>query len=341
MSVPEVLASASTSISDLQYPHRIVQGASKYAQGIPVTFTVSWAGASKGDSLLAAISDFFGYGYAGDWVDGRANCMNAWAPGEKASCAIRNIADSGHEQISFLVAQDWFSSRPRPGKYSLLASAWLANSPDKSLSRELLSFEVVSELRFHVTVPVGVTLTIDGSINKTSVIGSVYAYLKPGAHVISVPDVVSIDDSTRLRFDHWPDGVTNASRTVTLDDDTQFDAIYVKQFRLTVTNSCGNATGAGWYDEESNASFSVVAVQPMSGLLGVLGGKCVFDHWSGDSSAKTTTASVTMDAPRTVASQSRADNTTPYALFGASVVIIASVLLLITRGRGFIRQSAG
>jgi LPXTG-motif cell wall-anchored protein len=64
------------------------------------------------------------------------------------------------------------------------------------------------------------------------------------------------------------------------------------------------------------------------------GGKYMFDHWSGDSTATTSSASVLMDGPKVVTAEWRTDNTMPYIIIAAiGAVLIATVALLVLKRR--------
>jgi ribosomal protein L40E len=302
-------------------------GASKYAEGIPVSLVVSWTGARKGDVLEVGIVDL----PESNFVEGSRVAPLTCDPGpKKAACVLPEIGDSGSENFQFLLSV-----------YSVMHTPWLAvdaglmdrygNWRSESFSTMgVLTIKTSDKALVTVSVPAGVPVTVDG-VPQTSVVDKVYAYLAAGTRTISVQDVVSIDDSTRLRFDHWTDGITTTNRFVTLEDDMQFEVIYVRQFLLNLTSPYGNATGGGWYDQESSATFSVVAIQPMSGLFGLLGGKYVFSNWAGDSTSTAPNASVIMNGPKTVTAQWRADNTLPYVILGSIIAFMTIPLLLIVR----------
>ena len=328
IAVPEAHARPSTSISDLQYPRRVVLSASALAEGIPVTFTVSWAGAFAGYYLDLSIWDYAAQTFAKGGAD-MSSCAPASSLGTfsaDAVCVISNIRGSGQEMVKLLV------QLRSPGNHRLGAMAVLfdsyGNLRTESWSTQDFSVEATNTLQLTVSVPTGVSVTVDGTA-ETSYAGSVSISLLPGAHQILVPDMVPIDDMIRLRFDRWADGATGTSRFATLNDDAQFEVIYVKQFRLAVSSPYGNSTGSGWYDEGATASFSVVTPQPMSGIYGLLGGKYVFDHWSGDSAATAPTASLIMDKPGTVKAEWRTDYTMPYIVIGAIAAAVAIVVLLL------------
>jgi len=325
LTVPNVHAGASTSISDLQYPTTVVLGASKYAEGVPVAFTVAWTEAESGDALIVGIFDWGKQ----DWPlvegskDGPPACI---AAPKEAACALPDLPRSGSERFKLLVT---------PYAVAHSALAVFAQLEDRygnyrSFDWTPITIRQVTTALVKISAPTGVPVTVDGTTEE-SIAGTVWENLRPGTHTISVPDIVAMDNSTRLRFDHWSDDATGASRLVTLEDDTQLEALYVRQYLLTVAGPYGNAAGGGWYDQGSTATFSVVAIQPMSGLFGLLGGKYVFSNWAGDSTSTALTAAVLMNGPKTVTAQWRADNTLPYVILGAIIAFMTIALLLTIR----------
>jgi hypothetical protein len=105
------------------------------------------------------------------------------------------------------------------------------------------------------------------------------------------------------------------------------------QYQLTVSSDLDNPQGGGWYDANTRATFSVTTPLTVEGFMGTLGGKYILDHWSGDSTAHTATASVTMDGPKTVRAEWRTDYTMPYVIIGAIVAAIAIIVALLLMRR--------
>jgi len=64
--------------------------------------------------------------------------------------------------------------------------------------------------------------------------------------------------------------------------------------------------------------------------MGSLGGKTVFQGWSGDSNAASPSAAISMDGPKTVTATWTTDNTQPYMVLGgiAAVVVIVAALAI-------------
>lgn len=95
----------------------------------------------------------------------------------------------------------------------------------------------------------------------------------------------------------------------------------ITQYYLNVTSTYGTTVGSGWYDHGSNANFSVSPSSLSAGFLTYH----VFAGWSGDSTAKTSTASVAVDSPKAVTAKWAVDSTQLYlAIVG--VIALAAVL---------------
>lgn len=142
-------------------------------------------------------------------------------------------------------------------------------------------------------------------------------------HTITVDEYVSGTTGTRYRC---------STNTIvlraggSLDESRQFS--YATEYKLTVDSPYGNPTGDGWYGASFAASFSVTSPVPLEGFLGMLGGKRVFEKWTGDSSSVSPSSSIAMDSPKTVTAVWRADYTTPImilsVLSGASGIGFAA-----------------
>lgn len=181
-----------------------------------------------------------------------------------------------------------------------------------------------------------VTVSVDGRAAYTDAAGRVQFYVSIICpHTIEVPSEVLTGTRTKVVFVKWSDGETSSSRATMLTEDTTLTAKYKTQYLLTVNSPMGNPQGSGWYDERSTATFSVTSPLTAEGLIGILGGKLVLDHWCGDSTATAATGSVVMDGPKTVCAEWRTDNAMPYIITGViiTVVIVIVALLLLVRRR--------
>jgi hypothetical protein len=316
--VPEVRAQT-TSITNLHFPSRVILG-TPAASEISVEYSVTFSGGRHGYSLAFAVWD----SDKDDYAVGRGSSTpeSCTTVDVNALCDIFNIKSSGQEQVRFALKLSL------PGTYHLEAWAVFFDYGliNESWSRVEFTIVVDTMVQLTVTVPYGVAVSVDGATQQP---GNAFLAVSPGTHQISVPATVDVASDERWKFDHWTDGQTQISRTENLQDDATFGTAYVKQYSLTLQSSQAAATGAGWYDEGVTATFSVVTPQPMSGLYGLLGGKYVFDHWSGDSAATAPTASLMMDKPATVKAEWRTDYTMPYIVIGAIAAAVAIVVLLL------------
>ena len=147
----------------------------------------------------------------------------------------------------------------------------------------------------NVAVPSNIPVTIDGSSYSG---GLTDAQLLQGRHSISVPEVVQVDSTDRLRFVSWSDGSTQASRTVDLSSDVNLQAVYVQQYELTVVSSLPTS-GQGWYDQASTAHFKTDTTPCITNTLGLM----IFGGWHAENGGVIThwgNGSVEMDGPKTL-----------------------------------------
>lgn len=107
---------------------------------------------------------------------------------------------------------------------------------------------------FTLSVPSEAEVSVDGN-SYTSSNGSVNLPLLEGSHTVVVPEVIPIDSMERLRFLGWSDGSTDLNRTIDLSSDTSLQVNYIQQYKLSIISPI-SASGDGWYDQGSTASFS-------------------------------------------------------------------------------------
>jgi uncharacterized repeat protein (TIGR02543 family) len=87
---------------------------------------------------------------------------------------------------------------------------------------------------------------------------------------------------------------TTASVTLTMDGPKTVTAQWTTQYYLTVISVRGTPTGQGWFDAGTQATFSVTSPVTEDGT------EYAFTGWSGDSTDSGKSATVLMDAPKTV-----------------------------------------
>jgi uncharacterized repeat protein (TIGR02543 family) len=139
-----------------------------------------------------------------------------------------------------------------------------------------------------------------------------------------------ITNKSRLSFKGWSGDVTSTSLSVTIYMDTPktLTADWNVQYYLRVISPFGTATGEGWYNAGSTASFSVSPTDVPIDIWGYLGAKHVFSSWTGDTAAASSTSTIIMDGPKTVTAVWKDDYVWTYAaasvftgvaVFGAAV----------------------
>ncbi len=183
-----------------------------------------------------------------------------------------------------------------------------------------------------ITISTPVPVAIDG-VNSQPSNGTVNSLVPSAIHVISAPDIVQIDNMTRLRLERWADGQTQTSRTENLQEDASFGAIYVKQYLLSLQSSLGVASGGGWYDEGSSAQFSISSSQPMTGFQGIMGAKWAFQGWYEAQRLVSlpSTGSISMNEGHDLNAHWTADYTIPAAI--AVVAILAAAIVVFATRR--------
>jgi hypothetical protein len=171
--------------------------------------------------------------------------------------------------------------------------------------------------RLEIQVPPDVSVTVDGVRQPP---GPVQLSVALGAHTATVPEYQNVDPATRLKFHLWngTEGtISSADLTYTfqLFTDVSITASYDTQYRLNLVSSQENATGVGWYDAGSVASFSVSSSRNLLFWT--------FQGWyeDGRQVGNTTMGSITMNSPHTLTARWVLD----YVLLGGVIGIIAVV----------------
>jgi hypothetical protein len=173
-----------------------------------------------------------------------------------------------------------------------------------------------------------VTLNVDGRGNKFDASGELSILLDPETpHNISIAPIIKTSNDVQYLFESWSDLASGkSSRTTSFDQDKSVTISYVRQFRLTVNSDYADTHGAGWYDEESNVTFSVSPSQlPYGGFLGTLGLQHQFTGWSGSVVAHDASSSTNMDGPKMVQANWK---TTTSPIFLVFVGIVAGLSLI-------------
>jgi len=297
-------SAAITTITKLVYPSSNVTAASAN-----VTFDLTYSGLTSAEGMTAAIINSATNEVAGGTASSAPDqCLSLASTqySDKAACLWRLGSSSGTEHLAFSLQ---FPGTHIQG-YDFQAVATIVTQGGSLLGVSQRNFSILGGTTFQLTVNTAypVSITIDGASNQPSP-----AEVTPGIHVVSVPTLVQLDNSSRLRFDHWEDGSSEPNRTLDIESDTTIAATFVPQYLLTLDSGPVNATGAGWYDEGSSAEFAVPSSIPMPGLLGDAGGKFDFKGWYEDGYRVTagTVGIVNMSESRTLVAQWTGDYGVP------------------------------
>jgi len=198
---------------------------------------------------------------------------------------------------------------------------------DVSLVSRVVAYEVkvqISGLAQGLSTKVLVDGVTKDSIKTEQAL--VYTFKLGESHKIEVEQIVTEDGGVRYYC---------ASNSASFSSDSNHAFRYVRQFLLKVESGFGSCSGGAWYTEGENAAFSVAPTSlPMSGLLGTLGAKYVFDRWSGDSSITTPEGSILINGPKRVSAIWREDYSQPMIILAILGIIgSAGVFLSIRRLR--------
>ena len=138
--------------------------------------------------------------------------------------------------------------------------------------------------------------------------GAAHLLLPWGVYSISIPPFIPLGNGTRAAFEGWSDGESSSMRVVALGNNLTLRATYVIQNRMEVISPYGATTGGGWYLQNTVATVSLVSTAvPLLGAAGWLGGRYVFDHWTGDCSGSNVPCLVFMNGTKSVTAIWRVD----------------------------------
>jgi len=333
------------SISNLQYPSTI-----SVNKRLTVNYTVSYSGAN----LTVANGEYLGAGiflppqrtnngsspviFNSSLAEGSplssspGDCERGFINGYPAAGCFFRLADTqGSENVAFSLTDT------SAGTFSFIARAFLISycgargiydynmCVDADAVSQPFSISVLNKFTLTVNVPGQVSITLDSIPQMTP--GSIAPELSLGTHEISVPDIVQLNSTSRLRFDDWSDGSRQLTRTLELKNDTEMTASYVTQYYVSL---CSDSTlESGWYDSGTFVQFSVNQTQLWNSYRLLTGG---FDGWysgGGQLISKSQSNSIKIDGPVSLVARW---NYYPYFLPLLIVVIVGGILYLRRRG---------
>ena len=327
---PNVQAAQTTKIYQVVHPPADIAGSQ---DPIPVTATVYYNDTTPGYQLVVGILDAGATPRSivpGIVTASTDPCLNQGELG--AICAIKIPAVSGVEHIEFQIG-GIFGEKHGPGMWHLnITSALLdeqANLIPHSTSSTIFSIDL-TPVTLDVIVPGSVAVSVDG---VKQVPGPAAVGVALGQHNITVPALVQVDPTTRLRFDHWSDGFFGTIHTVIVTGNVSVEAVYVTQNLLIIVVGGENATGSGWYDADTVATFSANQYEPITGLLGAMGARVSFQGWyeNGQLITNSPNGTISMDKPHTLSGVWQVDYTVPGGIILGTVAAIVMAYLVVRR----------
>jgi hypothetical protein len=328
-SVLPTVRAQTTSIINIHYPTSFVSGS---LNPFSITATIAYRNAGPNYSLIVGILN------AGEVptkiIPGLAasspdRCVNS--PILAAYCLVKLKNSTGLENLEFKVG-GILGAPSNEGEWDLNMTAILATANNTLVESSVSSalFTITgSPIVLTLKAPAIVAVTVDGAKQPP---GPVQLVIVAGTHNLSVPITAQVGNTTRLKFDSWSDGFPAPNRTLQINSSTSYEAVYVTQYLLTVAGQA-SATGQGWYDAGTIAKFSVADSQPMSGPLGLLGGKLRFQGWFEGNKLQTNSSAgmIVMDRAHSLTAHWRPDYTIPLIIIAAVPIILVLAYLIIRR----------
>jgi hypothetical protein len=160
-----------------------------------------------------------------------------------------------------------------------------------------------------------IVLTVDGKSYLPGDLPASFTWLAGTSNRFDIPIQVSTGEGARLVFTSWNDGNKSVSRTISQGG--EYTANYKAQYKLTIGSPYGSPKGEGWYDSGSEAIISIASSE----------GKIIqhiFTGWSGGLTGQKTTASVTMDKPKTIKANWESDYLRLYLLIAGFIALIGT-----------------
>jgi hypothetical protein len=215
-------------------------------------------------------------------------------------------------------------------------SAWsYYNDTDHGPS--FLEFTVKISKTAQLEVDLGVSnvaVRMGDSTAKTSGEGAVASQFNVGENVtVSVPQVLPLQNLTRLVFQGWQGGGNSTETSVLLDGDIKLVGVYKPQYLLRVDSPASVYAQSKWYEPGSSVTLEVNSSVPMDWPLGALGVHYIFKGWTGDVSSSSIRLSLVMDKPKVVNANFTPD-LTPLVLPVIVIVgVVGGVALSLVRRR--------
>jgi len=209
------------------------------------------------------------------------------------STAERQLLGRGEAQfITTLLSED------SAGTWSLSLIPLVATREGWSVVAERMRNVLIGVTNsFPVTVIIGypnVPVMFDTETVLTGPAGELTVNATPGQHLISVPSIVMLTNTSRAVFEQWNNSQASPTLRLNTSSEIKLVAIYRRQHYLTVTSPFGQAKGTGWYDENAIAPFHVAPPLLIEQTVHV------FTGWSGDSIDSSPASDVFMNSSKNI-----------------------------------------
>jgi len=179
-----------------------------------------------------------------------------------------------------------------------------------------------------------IAISVGSRAISTNANGTARLMLPWGDYPISVPETIPISNGTRAGFVDWDDQSNSSTRLVSVGNNLTLKANYRIQHELHVYSPFGTVTGGGWYFQNTDATITVSPTSvPLNGFPGWLGGRDVFDHWSGACNAPTSQCDVLVDSPKSATAMWKVDWSLTM-IFVVVIAVSAACVAALERKRG-------
>jgi len=323
-----------TSVTQLSFPSSAVAGS---IEPIPVNVAIPYNNTKPGYWLIVGILDRNNTVVPGAAISSPNDCVNQQA---QAICRIQLQSASGVENIKFRIGGIFANVQLDPGPWDLQVAAIILNTDSTVLARGSMLFTItLTPVLLTINLPKNATIWVDGSPRNGGVIP-----VGVGRHFVSVPLFMVINETIRLRFDRWSDGISQPNRTVLISSSVELKPVYITQYQLIIRNPAPSiASGAGWYDDGSLAAYSVGMVEyNEGGFLGLIGVKGFFTGWfeGGRLITNARSGTIQMTSPHTLTASWRVDYTIPIIILSIITFVLGAAFLMVKRSGHKRRRSS-
>jgi len=329
-------AQTTTTIYQVSTPTRGVAGSET---PLSVNVTVYYNNTVAGYHLVVGILGTDQFLVPGVAVSSTDPCVNTLAA--TAVCEMIVTKPSGVEQVRFQIG-GIFGARVQEGNWNLNATSLLKNSQGQLIASSVSSKSFMIDLvpiALNIEVPSGAVVSVDGVPQPP---GSLSIGVTLGQHNITVPQLLNVSSSTRLRFDHWSNGSSSTFLAILIANSTTLQAYYVTQNLLTLIDARGSGVVSTWYDSDNNATFSTTQFAPATGPLSMLGARLAFQGWyeNGQLLTDSPNGTISMDRPHMLNAIWQIDYTIPATITCGMIVVGLVAFLLLRRKKRNRRSSA-